>query len=70
MVKELALSVLWQGFDPWPQELLYAAGVAKVYIFSLKIYIHYKKNPQVGTCTELFVLWGWCIRTSEPGVGA
>ena len=22
-------SLLWHGFDPWPRELLYAAGVAK-----------------------------------------
>ena len=28
-VKNLALSLLWCRFDPWPQELLHAMDVAK-----------------------------------------
>ena len=29
VVKELALSLLWLGFDPWPQEIPHAKGAAK-----------------------------------------
>ena len=28
-VKDLMLSLLWHRFDPWPGELLYAAGWPK-----------------------------------------
>ena len=28
-VKDMVLSLLWQGLDPWPQELLHAVGMAK-----------------------------------------
>ena len=28
-VKDLALSLLWHGFNPWPRELPHAVGVAK-----------------------------------------
>ena len=35
-VKDLALSLLWCGFDPWQGELLHAKGMAKN-IYILKI---------------------------------
>ena len=33
MVKDLALSLLRHGFDPWAREHLYAAGMAKEKFF-------------------------------------
>ena len=29
VIKDPVLSLVWLGFNPWPQELLHAAGMAK-----------------------------------------
>ena len=35
-VKDLALSLLWCGFDPWPWELLYAGHIVKANKINLR----------------------------------
>ena len=46
-------SMQWGGFDPWPRELPYAAGVAKVCVGEKRIKQSLKINTKCGANLEI-----------------
>ena len=66
-VKDLALSLLWCGFNPWPWELLHAAGAIKTkkQKNETKLYFEFLSFPEHNIWTHPFS-WCWVAAATAP----